>query len=44
MIHIYAILKFSEVWIEIYIQNEWGHLVMSFLCDLFHFYLPFQKL
>jgi hypothetical protein len=33
MIHMYAVLKFSEteVWIKIYIQNEWGHFVMSFL-------------
>jgi hypothetical protein len=33
MIHICAVLKFSEteVWIKIYIQNEWGHFVMSFL-------------
>lgn len=33
MIHIYVV-KFSEteVWIKIYIQNEWGYFVMSFLC------------
>jgi len=32
-IYIYAVLKFSEteVWIKIYIQNDWGHFVTSFL-------------
>ena len=33
-IYMYSVLKFSEteVWIKIYIENEWGHFVMSFLC------------